>query len=70
MKKTEYINEIRGMTLEDLQQKIVEMKEELFKLRFRKAGGQLETTHRVKEVRKDISRVKTILKEKGAENAA
>lgn len=66
MKKTEFLTEIRGMSTEDLQVRVRELKEELFKLRFRKASGQFETPHRIIEVKKDIARVSTILSEKEA----
>ena len=66
MKKTEFLTEIRGMTTEDLRTKVRELKEELFKLRFRKASGQFETPHRIKEVKRDIARVSSVLGEKQA----
>jgi large subunit ribosomal protein L29 len=48
----------------DLEGKLREAKEELFNLRFQAATGQMEKTHRVGEVRKDIARISTLLREK------
>lgn len=57
-------NEIRKLTDEELHEKIVELKEELFNLRFQKATGQLENPMRLRQVRKNIARIKTILRER------
>ncbi|HHW11565.1 MAG TPA: 50S ribosomal protein L29 [Firmicutes bacterium] len=56
--------EIRAMTSEELQKKLADLKTELFNLRFQLATGQLDNTARVKAVRKDIARVKTIMHER------
>ncbi|NLW59571.1 MAG: 50S ribosomal protein L29 [Firmicutes bacterium] len=56
--------EIRAMTGEELQKKLADLKAELFNLRFQLATGQLDNTARVKAVRKDIARVKTIMHER------
>lgn len=61
--------ELRDMTSSELNQKINEFKSELFSLRFQLATGQLENTSRVKFVRKDIARVKTILIERELEES-
>lgn len=55
--------EIRDLSLEEMLQKEKDLTEELFNLKFQSAMGQLENTMRVKQVKKDIARVKTILKE-------
>ena len=52
--------EIRTMTADQLQEKLVDLKKEQFNLRFQRATGQLENTSRVRAVRRDIARVKTI----------
>ena len=57
------VNEIRELTPADLKAKEQEFKEELFNLRFQKAIGQLDNTARIKEVRKTIARIKTVLRE-------
>jgi large subunit ribosomal protein L29 len=54
---------IREMTSDELNMKEKELKEELFNLRFQLATGQLENPMRLKEVRKDIARTKTVLRE-------
>ncbi len=59
--------DIREMTVDEMNQKLVSLKEELFALRFQLAVNQLENTAKVKAVKKDIARVKTCLRE--AENA-
>ena len=61
------IEEIRGMTPDQLAEQLVSLKKEQFNLRFQKATGQVEKTHRVGEVRKDIARIKTVLRGKQAQ---
>jgi large subunit ribosomal protein L29 len=60
------IDDIRGMTPDQLGESLLNLKKEQFNLRFQKATGQLEKTARVKEVRRDIARIKTIAAEKSA----
>ena len=59
-------NDIRKMSAEELNAKLKELKGELFNLRFQHAINQLENPHRIAEVKKDIARVMTILREKNA----
>ncbi|HBR07519.1 MAG TPA: 50S ribosomal protein L29 [Clostridiales bacterium] len=54
---------LRDMTAGELNTKVAELKEELFNLRFQLATGQLENPMRLKEVRKDIARTKTVIRE-------
>jgi large subunit ribosomal protein L29 len=56
--------DLRGLSREALNEKVVELKEELFGLRFQAATGQLESNGRLREVRKDIARVYTVLQER------
>ena len=56
--------QVRGMTLDQLNDELVKLKKEQFNLRFQAATSQLEKTHRVNEVRKDIARIKTVLRAK------
>jgi ribosomal protein L29 len=58
------IEEIKKMSTEDLNSKVYSLKEEYYELRRKKAVGQLENAKQVKEVRKDIARIYTILKER------
>jgi large subunit ribosomal protein L29 len=54
-------SEFRTRTGDQLREQLLELKKEQFNLRFQKATGQLENTARVREVRRDIARIKTIL---------
>ncbi len=56
--------DVRAKSVDQLKDDLVKLKKEQFNLRFQTATGQLEKTARVKEVRRDIARVKTILREK------
>ncbi len=56
--------EFRDMTLDQLDDQLVKMKKEQFNMRFQRALGQLENTARVREVRRDIARLKTIAQAK------
>ena len=58
------IEDIRGMTPDQLGEALLNLKKEQFNLRFQAATGQVEKTHRVDEVRKDIARIKTVLRSK------
>jgi len=60
------IAELRELDADALGAKLGEKQDELFKLRFQHATAQLEKTHRLKEVRKDIARIKTLINEKSA----
>ena len=59
-------NDIRKMSAEELNAKLKELKGELFNLRFQHAINQLENPHRIADVKKDIARVMTILRETNA----
>jgi large subunit ribosomal protein L29 len=61
------IDEVRGLTPDQLTEQLVNLKKEQFNLRFQKATGQIEKTHRVDQVRKDIARIKTHLRTKQAQ---
>lgn len=60
-------SELRDSTLEELQDKERDLAEQLFALRLQKVTGQLEKPHRVRQVRKDLARVLTVLREKSAQ---
>ncbi|MFC5540834.1 MAG: 50S ribosomal protein L29 [Bacilli bacterium] len=57
-------NEIRELATSEIEMKIKSLKEELFNLRFQLATGQLENTARIREVRKAIARMKTVIRER------
>jgi large subunit ribosomal protein L29 len=67
MKVKEIRDEIRGLNADELAQKLVSLKEELFNLRFQLATGQLENPMRIKEVKKTIARIKTLQREQKAQ---
>ncbi|MBB4076634.1 large subunit ribosomal protein L29 [Bartonella fuyuanensis] len=60
--------ELRTQTLDQMKDELASLKKEQFNLRFQKATGQLEKTARVKQVRRDIARVKTFLCQKISKN--
>ncbi|KGR79733.1 50S ribosomal protein L29 [Ureibacillus manganicus] len=57
-------NEIRDLATSEIELKVKSLKEELFNLRFQLATGQLENTARIREVRKAIARMKTVIHER------
>lgn len=60
----------RAMTLDQLGDELLSLKKEQFNLRFQSATGQMENTARVRQVRRDIARVRTIMNEKRSANSA
>ena len=61
--KANQIKELRESNVDELQKKVVELKGELFNLRFQLATGQLENPMRIKDVKKSIAQLKTIVRE-------
>ena len=60
----------RGMDVERIDEEVVKLKKEQFNLRFQRATGQLENTARVRQVRRDIARLKTIAQQKRTQGQA
>ncbi len=58
--------EIRELNSEEQQQKLLDLKEELFNLRFQHASGQLENSQKLKQAKRDIARLKTVVREQAA----
>ncbi|MBQ7669711.1 MAG: 50S ribosomal protein L29 [Clostridia bacterium] len=58
--------ELRKLSASDLDKKLAELKDELFKLRFQHAINQLDNPHKIADVKKDIARVMTVISEKNA----
>jgi len=58
------IDDVRRLTPDQLSDQLLSLKKEQFNLRFQAATGQLEKSHRVEEVRRDIARIKTVLRAK------
>jgi len=63
------IKEIREMSNVDLEHEIESLKEELFNLRFQQATGTIENPSRIKQIRKTIARIKTVITERTLSNA-
>ena len=63
MKINTFVNELKGISVEELNEELVAAKKELFNLRFQNATNQLDNTSRIKEVRKNISRIQTLITE-------
>ena len=70
MKSTQRLSDLKAMSPDQLQDQLLSLKKEQFNLRFQRATGQLENTSRVKEVRKDIARVRTFQRHKLSEAKA
>ena len=64
MKTKEFMNGIAGMSMAELNDELVAAKKELFNLRFQNATNQLDNTSRIKEVRRNIARIQTVITEK------
>ena len=64
MKINTFVNELRGKSVEELNEELVAAKKELFNLRFQNATNQLDNTSRIKDVRKNIARIQTVITEK------
>ena len=65
MKIKNYVEDLRSKSAAELQEELVAAKKELFNLRFQNATNQLENTSRIKEVRKNIARIQTLITEAG-----
>ena len=63
MKINTFVNELRGKSVEELNEELVASKKELYNLRFQNATNQLDNTSRIKEVRKNIARIQTLITE-------
>jgi len=59
-------SQVHDMTTDQLDDELVKLKKEQFNLRFQAASGQLENTARVRQVRRDIARIKTVTRQKSA----
>jgi len=64
MKSGKFVEELRSKSVEELNQDLVTAKKELFNLRFQNATNQLDNTARIKEVRKNIARIQTVITQK------
>ncbi|QHQ60590.1 50S ribosomal protein L29 [Anaerocolumna sedimenticola] len=64
MKTNKYVEDLKVKTASELNEELVAAKKELFNLRFQNATNQLDNTSRIKEVRKNIARIQTVISEK------
>ena len=64
------VTEVRDLTIDELQQRARDMDDQLFRLRIQKSMGQLEAAHKLKALRRDLARVRTVLREKETAEAA
>ena len=67
MKTKEYMEDLRAKTAAQLNEELVAQKKELFNLRFQNATNQLDNTSRIREVRKNIARIQTVITQKAKE---
>ena len=64
MKTKDFVKELNNKSVDELNNELVAAKKELFNLRFQNATNQLDNTSRIKEVRKNIARIQTVITEK------
>ena len=67
MKGSNYLKELNTKSVEELNEELTSAKKELFNLRFQNATNQLDNTARIREVRKNIARIQTVLTQKAAD---
>jgi large subunit ribosomal protein L29 len=58
------VGEVRDLAVDELRQRVKDLDDQLFRLRIQKSMGQLEAAHKLKSLRRDLARVKTVLREK------
>jgi large subunit ribosomal protein L29 len=63
-------SELRELTVDELEDKVRDLSDQIFRMRLQKSLGQLEAAHKVQATRRDLARVKTILRQKGRPRAA
>lgn len=64
MKNSKILQELKDMTVDQLGDEMIKLKKEQFNLRFQQATGQLENTARVRQVRRTVARIQTLVKQK------
>ena len=67
MKINKYVEDLKAKSAAELNEELVAAKKELFNLRFQNATNQLDNTSRIKEVRKNIARIQTVIAQKNAQ---
>ena len=66
MKTSKYVEDLRNKSVAELNEELIAAKKELFNLRFQNATNQLDNTSRIKDVRKNIARIQTVISSKEA----
>jgi large subunit ribosomal protein L29 len=66
MKVTEQRSELRGLSVDELNKRAHELDDQIFRLRIQNSMGQAEAGHKVRPLRKQIARIRTVMREKGA----
>jgi large subunit ribosomal protein L29 len=66
MKVTEQLNELRGLNVDDLRARVLDLDDRVFRLRIQKSMGQAESGNKIRPLRRELARVKTVLREKGS----
>ena len=69
MKTSKYLEELKTLSVADLNAELVDAKKELFNLRFQNATNQLDNTSRIKDVRRNIARIQTVITQKSKAEA-
>ena len=65
MKVVEQLTELRGLSAEDLRQRAKDLDDQVFRLRIQRSMGQAESGNKIRPLRRELARVKTVLREKG-----
>jgi large subunit ribosomal protein L29 len=65
MKLVERLSELRGLAVDDLKQRVHDLDDQVFRLRIQKSMGQAESGNKMRPLRRELARVKTVLREKG-----
>jgi large subunit ribosomal protein L29 len=68
MKTTEQLNDLRGLAPADLRQRATEVEDQVFRLRIQRSVGQADAGHKIRPLRRELARIKTVLREKGAQD--
>ena len=66
MKRAEHLTELRAMDVTELRQKVVELDDQIFRIRIQKSMGQMESANKLQPLRREIARLETIIRQKGA----
>ena len=65
MKVVEQLNDLRGLGVDDLRQRARDLDDQVFRLRIQRSMGQIDAGNKMRPLRKELARVKTVLREKG-----